>query len=160
MQGGQSGLRVSASSTAAYLERYQRKPTAQAIGTAAVDSLVWHIHTPRALWRRRGAAACARVQSGSWPHCGAWRRWGYRRLRRLAALALRDTAEGPYPRTFGGPGSCCTGWLLFCWRPWRERCTCCWSEGRPRCTWSPCRRTLPEGQQITGHHGTGTLVRR
>lgn len=69
----------------------------------------------------------------------------------LAVLALRDTAEGPYPRTSGGPGSCCTGWLLFCWRPWCEHCMCCWSEDHPRCTWSPSQHTLPEGQKRTGH---------
>lgn len=80
-------------------------------------------------------------------------------FRCLEVLALRDTAEGPYPQTFGGPGSCCTGWLLFCWRPWCERCMCCWSEDRPRCTSSPFQHTLPEGQQITGHRLTPSPVR-
>lgn len=96
----------------------------------------------------RGTAAVpeCRASHGNTCECGQW--WGYLQLaghfRRLAALALRDTAEGPYPRTFGGPRSCCTGWLLFCWRPWRGRCMCCWSEDHRRCTLSPFQHTLPE----------------
>jgi hypothetical protein len=43
--------------------------------------------------------------------CGQW--WGYLQaashVRCHAVLALRDTAEGPYPQTSGGPGSCCMG---------------------------------------------------
>jgi hypothetical protein len=50
------------------------------------------------------------------------------------------------------------GWLLFCWRPWRERCMCCWSEDHPLCTLSLFRHTLPGGQQMTGSHLMWTLV--
>jgi len=63
------------------------------------------------------------------------------RARRAGAVAT------PYPRMSGGPGSCCTGWLPFCWRLWRVRCRCCWSEARPPCTWSPCPRTPPAKQE-------------
>lgn len=117
--------------------------------TADVESLVWsHPHPMGSLKAGEEERLWARMQSKSWKGSrnvgsgGVTSRLASH-VRCLAALALRDTAEGPYPRTSAGPGSCCMGWLLFCWRPWLERCTCCWSEGHPQCTLSLFQHTLP-----------------